>query len=63
MSALDLIPYSLVGGVILASLLAPAFLGTDGWIAPLAVLPFAILYLLVDRRLKRAEAEGGGSGH
>ena len=63
MSALDFIPYSLVGGVILASLLAPAFLGADGWIAPLAVLPFAIVYLLIDRRLKHAEREGGASGH
>ena len=63
MSALDLIPYSLVGGVILASLLAPAFLGTDGWIAPLAVLPFAIVYLLIDRRLRLKEREGGASGH
>ncbi len=53
-------PYSLVAGVILASLLAPVFLGADGWIAPLAVLPFAIVYLVIDRRLKRREASGSG---
>jgi uncharacterized membrane protein YoaK (UPF0700 family) len=62
MSGIDFMPYSLVGGVILASLLAPAFLGADGWIAPLAVLPFAIVYLLIDRRLKQREREGA-SGH
>ena len=58
MSSIDFIPYWIVGSVILVSLLCPLFLGLQGFIATAAVLPFAIAYLLVDRRLRRREAEG-----
>ena len=61
MSSIDFLPYSIIGTVILMSLLCPVFLGAQGFIATAAVLPFAIAYLFVDRALKRREAEGGGS--
>ena len=58
MTSIDFIPYWIVGSVILVSLLCPLFLGLQGFIATAAVLPFAIAYLVVDRRLRRREAEG-----
>jgi hypothetical protein len=58
MSAIDFMPYWIVGIVILASLLCPLFLGAQGFVATAGVLPFAIAYLVVDRRLQRREAEG-----
>ena len=63
MSAIDFMPYWIVGSVILVSLLCPLFLGLQGFIATAAVLPFAIAYLFVDRSLRRREAEEGGGAH
>jgi hypothetical protein len=55
MKAIDLMPYSLVAGVLLVSLAAPLFIGADGWIVPIVVLPFAVAYLVFDAlRRKRA---------
>ena len=62
MSAIDFMPYWIIGIVILASLLCPLFLGAQGFIATAGVLPFAIAYLFVDRALRRREAEQG-AGH
>ena len=50
-------PYSIVGGTVLASFLAPLFMGWDVWYVPLIVLPFGIAYLLFDRTLKGREDE------
>ena len=61
MSAIDFMPYWIVGSVIAISLLCPLFLGAQGFIATAAVLPFAIAYLLVDRSLRRREAQEGSS--
>ena len=63
MSSIDFMPYWIVGSVILVSLLCPLFLGAQGLLATAGVLPFAIVYLLVDRRLRRREAEQGGGAH
>jgi hypothetical protein len=57
MTTLDFIPYWITGTVIVVSLLCPLFLGAQGWIATAAVLPFAIAYLLLDRVLRKREAE------
>jgi hypothetical protein len=61
MSSIDFMPYWIVGSVILMSLLCPLLLGAQGFIATAAVLPFAIAYLLLDRALRRREAEGGSA--
>ena len=61
MTTLDFMPYWIVGAVILVSLLCPLFLGLQGFVATAAVLPFAIAYLLLDRALRRREAEGGSA--
>jgi len=55
---IDLLPWGIVGGVLLVALLAPLIIGAEGWLVPLVVLPFAIAYLLFDRRTKHRE-EGG----
>ena len=60
MSAPNLIAYGIVGGVLLVSLLAPLFIGADGWIVPLITLLFAVPYLMYDRRLAAREAAGEG---
>ncbi|HEX8084074.1 MAG TPA: hypothetical protein VF529_07255 [Solirubrobacteraceae bacterium] len=57
MSSLDFMPYWIVGCVILISLLCPLFLGAQGFIATAAVLPFALAYVVLDRSLRRREAE------
>jgi hypothetical protein len=60
MSVPTALAYWIVGGVLLASLLAPALLGAEGWAAPLAVALIAVPYLIFDRRLARAEERQGG---
>jgi hypothetical protein len=55
MKAIDFMPYTVVAGVLLVSLAAPLFIGADGWIVPIVVLPFAVAYLVFDAlRKKRA---------
>ncbi|CAA9486732.1 MAG: hypothetical protein AVDCRST_MAG85-989 [uncultured Solirubrobacteraceae bacterium] len=44
--------YWIIGGVFLASLIAPLIIGKDGWIVPLVVLPFAVIYAVFDRRMR-----------
>jgi uncharacterized PurR-regulated membrane protein YhhQ (DUF165 family) len=63
MSAIDFMPYWIVGSVIVVSLLCPLFMGPQGFIATAGVLPFAIAYLIFDRMLRRREAEQGGGAH
>ena len=53
-------PYVIIVGVLLVSLLAPLFLGADLWFVPLVVLPFAVIYLIADRRMARREERHGG---
>ena len=60
MKAIDFMPYTIVAGVLLVSLAAPLFVGGDGWVVPLIVLPFAIAYLVFDVLRKRRAAGGGG---
>ncbi len=57
---IDLLPWGVIGGVLLVSLLAPLFVGAEGWVVPLVVLPFAVAYLLFDRRTKHREQAGTG---
>ncbi|HEX8207331.1 MAG TPA: hypothetical protein VF587_14815 [Solirubrobacteraceae bacterium] len=57
MSTIDFLPYWIVGTVIVVSLLCPLFLGAQGFIATAGVLPFAIAYLLIDRVMRRREAD------
>ncbi len=60
MKAIDFMPYAVVVGVLLVSLAAPLFIGGDGWIVPIIVLPFALGYLVFDAmRRKRSRAAGG----
>jgi hypothetical protein len=61
MSAPNFIAYGIVGGVLLVSLLAPLFIGADGWIVPVITLLFAVPYLLYDRKLAEKEARGEGA--
>lgn len=57
MKAIDFMPYAVVAGVLLVSLASPLFIGSDGWIVPIIVLPFALGYLVFDAmRKKRAGA-------
>lgn len=59
MKAIDFMPYTVVLGVMLVALASPLFIGSDGWIVPIVVLPFALVYLGFDfvRRRRR-----GGTG-
>jgi hypothetical protein len=50
--------YVIIAGVVLMSLLAPLFVGTEGWVVPVAVIPFALFYAAYDRTLRRREASG-----
>ena len=48
--------YLIIGGVVLVSFLAPLIIGfDDGWFVPLAVLPFALLYAALDRKMLQNE--------
>jgi len=62
MKAIDFMPYTVVAGVLLVSLAAPLFIGGDGWIVPLIVLPFAIAYLVFDA-MRRRRSRGAPDGH
>jgi hypothetical protein len=63
MNAIDFMPYWIAGSVIAVSLVCPLFLGAQGFIATATVLPLAIAYLVLDRVLRRREAEQGGGAH
>lgn len=63
MTAPTALAYWIIGGVLAASLLAPLIIGSDGWIVPLVVLPFGLVYAAIDRRLREKEASGGASAH
>lgn len=58
MSPPNWMAYAIIGGVVLASFIAPLIVGTDGLVVPLAVLPFAAIYLVFDRRMRRREQQG-----
>ncbi len=53
MKAIDFMPYTVVLGVMLVALASPLFIGGDGWIVPIVVLPFALVYLAFDFARKR----------
>jgi hypothetical protein len=53
MKAIDFMPYTVVAGVLLVSLAAPLFIGSEGWVVPLIVLPFALAYLVFDAMRKK----------
>ncbi len=61
MTAPTALAYWIIGGVLLASLIAPAIIGSDGWIVPIATLPFCLVYAAIDRKLRVSESEGGGA--
>jgi hypothetical protein len=56
MTAPSALAYWIIGGVLLASLIAPLIIGKDGWIVPLVVLPFALIYAVLDRRMRSRES-------
>lgn len=60
MSAL---PYSIMGGSILAALLAGIIGGGNYWIVPAIILPIIAVYAVVDRRLKQREDESDAAVH
>ncbi len=61
MTAPTALAYWIIGGVLATALLAPLIIGKDGWIVPLATIPFCLVYALIDRKLRASEAEGGGA--
>ena len=63
MTAPTALAYWIIGGVLLASLLAPAIFGADGWLVPLVVLPFGLAYAALDKKLRDREASGEASAH
>ena len=63
MTAPTALAYWIIGGVLVASLLAPAIIGADGWIVPLVVLPFGLIYAAYDKRLRDKEAAGEAGAH
>ena len=63
MTAPTALAYWIIGGVLLASLLAPAIIGSDGWVVPLAVLPFGLVYAVIDKKLRDKEASGEAGAH
>jgi hypothetical protein len=63
MTAPTALAYWIIGGVLAVSLLAPLIIGRDGWLVPVVVIPFAIVYALIDKRLRDREASGEASAH
>ena len=63
MTAPTALAYWIIGGVLAASLLAPLIIGKDGWIVPLAVIPFGLIYAAIDKKLRDREASGEASAH
>ena len=63
MTAPTALAYWIIGGVLAASLLAPAIIGSDGWLVPLVVLPFGLVYAAFDKKLRDKEASGEASAH
>ena len=63
MTAPTALAYWIIGGVLLASLLAPLIIGVEGWAVPLIVLPFCLVYAAIDRRLRDKEASGEAGAH
>ena len=55
--------YWIIGGVLATALLAPLIIGKDGWIVPLAVLPFGLIYAVIDKKLRDKEASGEAGAH
>ena len=58
MTAPTALAYWIIGGVIAAAMLAPLIIGKDGWIVPIAGLPFGLIYAAVDKKLRDKEAAG-----
>ena len=50
--------YAIIGGVIVVALFVPLIIGAEGWVVPVAVIPFAIIYALLDRRMRKRDADG-----
>ena len=63
MTAPTALAYWIIGGDLLTSLLAPLILGSDGWLVPLATLPFCVLYAGIDKWLRDKEPEASNAGH
>ena len=62
MKAIDFMPYTVVAGVMLVALAAPLFIGSDGWVVPIVVLPFAVAYLVFDF-LRKRRSRGAADRH
>ena len=63
MTAPTALAYWIIGGVLAASFIAPLIIGAEGWVVPVVVLPFALVYALVDKRLRDKEASGEAPAH
>jgi hypothetical protein len=63
MTAPTALAYWIIGGVLAASFLAPLIIGSDGWVVPVAVLPFCLVYAAIDKKLRDKEASGEASAH
>lgn len=59
MSGIDILPYALFAAVVVASIVAIVLAGTQAWVVPAIALPFALAYVLYDRRLKLRERDRG----
>jgi hypothetical protein len=55
---MKVLPYWVIAAVAVASLLMAVINGGDYWIIPAIVVPLALIYAVVDRRLKRKEGPG-----
>jgi hypothetical protein len=62
MTPVKWMPYVVIGGVVLVSLLAGFLVGwSDAWFIPVIVIPFALLYVAFDRqRAGREKVDRGG---
>lgn len=57
MSGIDILPYALFAGIVLASILAVVLAGPQAWVVPAIALPATLAYVLFDRRLKQRERD------
>ena len=62
MSPVSFMPYAVIAGVVLVSVLAGFLVGwDDAWFVPVVVIPLALFYAAFDRaQAKRRESSTGG---
>jgi hypothetical protein len=61
MTPIKWMPYAVIVGVIVVSLLAGFLVGwSDAWFVPVVVIPFALVYVAWDRQRARGDAADRG---